>query len=101
MKDDEFCFWHSPKTAEKRKAARRRGGSRGKIPKNDSIESIEDVKCILMETINELRSCGTDNIVGKSRATGYLCSIMISAFEKSDLETRVAKLEEMLTTSTT
>ena len=103
LKDDKYCFWHSsnPAVVKKRKQARERGGSRGKLQCNDAIESVADVKRVLTETINELRSSGTQNVVGKARATGYLCSILLVSIEKGDLEERIAKLEELLTTDTT
>jgi len=103
LKDDKYCFWHSsnPEVVKKRKKARKRGGSRGKLQCNDAIESVGDVKRVLTETINELRSSGTGNTVGKARAIGYLCEVMLTAFEKHDLEQRIAKLEEMSTTSIT
>lgn len=99
MKDDPdgLCFWHSPATAEKRQQAGRRGGGRGKVERESlGIETVADVKAILVETITELRGAATENTIGKARAVGYIASILLVALEKSDLERRVARLEELL-----
>ena len=102
MKDDEYCYFHSqrPEIVEKRKQARSKGGSRGKVQQSDVIESVRDVKAVLAETINELRS-SEGNVVSRGRAVGYLCGVLLNAFEKADLEERIAKLEEVLIDSTT
>ena len=86
----------------KRKAARSRGGSRGKAARTDTIEaitSVEDVKRIITDTLNELRAAPTENVIGKARAVGYLCGVALTAIEKADLEERISKLEESLTES--
>lgn len=95
--DDNYCYQHStkPLVMEKRKRARSKGGSRGKLPVADvTIATVQDVKNIIMEAINGLRSCSSESIVAKSRALGYLCGIALTAIEKGDLEERIAKLEE-------
>jgi len=96
LTDDTYCFQHSQRSdiIERRKQARSKGGSRGKLRVVDSINTIQDVKRIIAETLNEVRSCGTDNTVGKARAVGYLCGIALTAIEKGDLEARLSKLEE-------
>lgn len=96
IRDQKYCFSHStnPETIQKRKQARSKGGSRGKLRVVDSINTIQDVKRIIAETLNEVRSSPTENIVGKARAIGYLCGIALTAIEKGDLEERIAKLEE-------
>lgn len=99
MKDDPdgLCFWHSEKTKERRRQAGKVGGSRGKVQRQAlEIETIEDVKRILVETITELRGAATENIIGKARAIGYIGNILLVALEKSALEARVSKLEELL-----
>jgi hypothetical protein len=100
LKNDEYCFWHSPKTAEKRKQAGRRGGSRGKLNRDDNIESIADIQRILAETIAELRT-DSSHVVSRGRAVGYLCSIMLTALEKGDLEERISALEAKIGENTT
>lgn len=100
MTNDEFCFWHSPKTAEKRREAGRRGGSRGKVQKkSDVIETIADIKIVLAESLNELRSCGSTDVVKKSRAVAYVCHVLADIIKDSDLERRLRELEETLSES--
>ncbi len=96
IRGDQYCFSHSmaPEIVEKRKTARSKDGSRGKLRIVDSINTIQDVKRIIAATLNELRSSPTDNVVAKSRAVGYLCGIALVAIEKADLEERIVKLEE-------
>jgi hypothetical protein len=101
MKDDPagLCFWHNPETAEARRQAGRRGGRRGKVELQEfAIDTIDDVKRVLVESLNELRQAGSESITAKSRAVGYLCSILIMAIERGDLELRVSKLENQLLT---
>ena len=89
---DGLCFWHSPATAEQRRQAGRRGGARGKLERDDSIETIQDVKRVLAETIRELRTVSTD-VVSRGRCIGYLCSILLTAIKDSDIEQRISALE--------
>ena len=92
-----FCFWHNPATAERRRKAGKVGGSKSKVHRQSlEIETIEDVKRVLVETLTELRGAATENIIGKVRAVGYIANILLVALEKSDLEARVSKLEELL-----
>lgn len=103
LKGEAHCFSHSmkPEVVQKRKAARSKGGSKGKLRVTGvTIKSIEDVKYVINETLNELRSSPTNDLVAKSRCIGYLCGIAINALEKADLEQRIAKLEESLSEPT-
>jgi hypothetical protein len=94
-----LCFWHSQKTRDKRRQAGVKGGSRGKLHKAEvDINDIQGVKRLLVETINEVRNCNADSMVQKGRAVGYLASILLVALEKSDIEQRLARLEDALLT---
>lgn len=102
MKDDPdgLCFWHSPRTAERRRKAGKVGGSKKKLRGESlEIETIADVKRVLVETLTELRGAATENTIGKARAVGYIASILLVTLEKSDLEQRVSRLEELLSDS--
>jgi hypothetical protein len=94
MHGDKFCFWHSPTTAERRRQAGRRGGSRGKLDRNESIATIDDIQRILAETISELRT-DTSHIVSRGRAIGYIASILLTAIRDNDLERRISALEAL------
>jgi hypothetical protein len=99
LKNDEYCYFHSPNTKEQRQKSARRGGNRKKINVDYvPIETVEDIKRLIAETINELRASPTENRISKARAIGYLASVLIDAIEKSDLESRMSELEKLLTT---
>ena len=104
LRDEALCFAHStkPEIVKKRDAARRKGGSKGKLQLQDvDVQTIEDIRGILSETVSELRSSASENLVSKCRTVGYLCSILLTTLEKSDLEDRISMLEESLSESTT
>lgn len=96
IREQKYCFSHSmdPDIVQKRKHVRSKGGSRGKLRVVDTIDTISDVKRIIAETLNELRSSPSSNLIGKARAVGYLCGVALTAIEKADLEERIAKLEQ-------
>jgi len=97
LKNDDFCFFHSQKSEiiAKRKLSQSKGGSKSKRNKKPiSIESLTDIQVILLETLNEIRSSGTDNIVTRSRAITYICSILADIQERTDLEKRIEALEK-------
>lgn len=98
LKLDEYCYWHSENTKEQRKRSARKGGSR-KLLQVESvpIETVEDVKRIISEAINELRLAPSESLVSKARAIGYLASVLMDAIEKSDMEKRISELERLLT----
>ncbi len=97
MKGDPYCFWHSPQTAERRRQAGRKGGSKGKLQvKGVDIQSVEDVRRVLSEALSELRASPSENVSTKARAIGYLCSIALVALEKGNLEERIARLEDLV-----
>jgi len=97
LKDGEYCYWHSEKTKEQRKRSASKGGSRRRIHVEDvPIETVEDVKHIIVEAINELRGSASENLVSKTRAIGYLASVLMDAFEKNDIENRISELEKIL-----
>ena len=105
LKDDTYCFNHSqrPDVIDKRAAARSRGGRRGKVLEAayiESIDSIDDLKQVLADALNELRLCGSENIVGKARAIGYLVNVAAGLLKDGDLEQRLSALEESLAEST-
>ena len=97
LKSDNFCFFHSqkPDIVAKRESSQSLGGRKFKTNKDPiSIESLTDIQAILLETLNEIRCSGTDNIVSKSRAITYVCSIIADIRERTDLEKRIEALEK-------
>ena len=96
----DFCFWHAPELAEKRKLARTNGGKARHGRKLDSdltgvpvkLESLGDVVTVIEGALTDLLCLETS--VARARAVGSLCSVAIKALEASDLEQRIARLEE-------
>ncbi len=66
-----------------------------KLYKNNvRINNPDGVRRLLQRVINSLLN---DEISeNKARAIGYLCNIMLKAFEVGELEERLTELEEML-----
>ena len=95
---DGFCYFHSkdPEVIKKRQEDRKRGGRRTKTQKNDDIKTLEDIRVILAEAINELRSCGSENVVSKCRAIAYCCGELRDCLREVDLEKRVEILEALM-----
>ena len=97
-----FCFWHDPARVEERRQARAKGGrarhGRAIGPVDHVapvvIEIPGDTLRILTEAINDVRAL--ENSVARSRALGYLCGVVIKAFEVTELEGRMQALETIL-----
>jgi len=93
----EFCFWHAPELAERRKLARSNGGRarHGRTVATDKtpvkLESLGDVVVLVERAVNDLLQLETS--VSRARALGYLASVATKALEVSDLEQRIARLE--------
>lgn len=104
MKSGLYCFNHSqePSVVVKRQAARSKGGRRGKIQDAayiDSLDSIDDLKGVLMDALNELRACGSDNIIQKARTVGFLVNVAAGLIKDGDMEQRIQALEENISMS--
>jgi hypothetical protein len=94
---DGHCYQHSKKVSEERHKARAKGGRHTKrhIEHIKSIETILDVKKILSDVLVELMACD-GNVLPRSRAVGYLCSIILDCIEKGDFEERLDILEKKI-----
>lgn len=92
------CFAHAPEQAEKRAAARRRGGQAGKVavlPSSDvPVRSLGDVVGLVEATINDVR-CGRVD-VRVANAVGVLANVAIKAIQQGELERRLEALEAVL-----
>lgn len=92
------CFAHSPEAAERRAAARRRGGQAGRIvvlPTSDlTVRSLGDVVGLVETTINDVR-CGRID-VRVANAIGVLSNVAIKAIQQGELEQRLEALEAVL-----
>ena len=103
LKDDDFCYFHSqkPDIIVKRVLARSRGGRNYRIDKDPvAIDSLKDIKAILVEALNEVSSSGTENIVAKYRTIAYICLILANIQDRIDLEKRVEAIENSFVMTT-
>lgn len=85
LKDDKFCFSHSEKTKEEKKKAVSKGGSSKlkKILKDPVlVENQNDLKDVLVETINELRVKNMS--VHNANAIGYLSNTLVKILPQSE-----------------
>jgi hypothetical protein len=96
----EHCFFHAPSREQERAAARSRGGqaSRRKaavLPLDTAelaLATVDDVVKLLAQTINQTRTGRLDTRT--ANAVGYLCGILLKALQDSDLDRRIAALEQ-------
>lgn len=98
LKESKFCFSHDPNMRERKMAAVRKGGSSPRKAYNPlpevRIESVKDVVTLLSVTISEVREGSVELRV--ANCIGYLSGHLIKAFEISNLESRLEKLEEII-----
>jgi len=95
-----FCFWHDPELAAARKAARSRGGrarhnrTLGNVSRSDQVtlSSVADVVTLVEGAVRDVLTL--ENSVARARCIGYLCGVATRALEVSDLEQRIAALED-------
>jgi hypothetical protein len=100
MHGSRYCFFHDPAKRKEWKAAQRQGGQTNGpavLPADAAdvtLHSGKDVAAFLAETINQVRK---GRIAPKIASTvGYLSSLLMKALETSDLEERLAMVEETL-----
>jgi hypothetical protein len=92
-----LCVFHDPIQAEKVRRARQAGGRKNRaaiMPANTphlSLNNGADAVSLLGDTINRIRTGELDPRVANS--IGYLCGILLRAFEVNNVEDRLATLE--------
>ncbi len=101
LRDQDFCFWHSPEHAEEAAEARRLGGLRrrreGTVQAAFELDSLDSVPSIrrLVE-IAVLDTLGLENSIARSRALGYLAQVALRALDIGEIEERLATLESAI-----
>jgi len=99
----EYCFFHDPAKAEKRREAQSLGGRHNHMKTlapdapDVKIEKIQDAVPLLSETINQVRKGEIDPRVANS--VGYLANVIIKAVEQSDIEKRLEEIEAAIKTN--
>lgn len=100
QKDSDYCFSHDPEKVEARIERAAKGGSMDSYKKlNLQIEPLEvnsahDIASSAIQLANELREGRIP--VKIATAVGYLLSIALKAYEKSDLEQRIESFERII-----
>ena len=98
LRDEPYCFWHSPETAEEAAEARRVGGLHRRKKKTVSaiygfagLRTIEDLQALL-ETAT-IETMALENTIARNRAIGGFVTVGAKLIEVGDLEARLAVLE--------
>jgi len=97
MKSSEFCYFHNPELADKRRESQISGGKgRLKLTRAKSkVMTMDDIKKTLSRAIRELENSNYD-VVARSRAIGYLSGVLVTTLQVSDFEKRISELEKNL-----
>jgi hypothetical protein len=95
----KYCFRHSVDTKPEALEASSKGGEAKRqylcLGKPMKIKKPEDIKRLMEKSINKLW-IGEIPMSNPAGSLGYLAKIFLEAYEKSDLETRIAELEEKI-----
>ena len=101
MRDVPFCFWHSPEHAQEAAEARRLGGLRRRREGTvagayefEGLASAADLRRLL--EIAALDALGLDNSIARLRVLTTIVQVGARLLEVSELETRLAQLEEAM-----
>lgn len=98
LREEPFCFWHSPETAEEAAEARRIGGLHRRKKKTvgaiygfHGLRTVEDLQ-LLLETVT-IETLALENTIARNRAIGGFLSVGAKLIEVGELEARLAILE--------
>jgi hypothetical protein len=99
LRDQPFCFWHSPDHTAEAAEARRLGGLRRKRERTVAgayaIEALDSVLAIrrLVE-IATLDALGLENTLARARTLASLALVALRLLDAGELEARLETLEE-------
>jgi hypothetical protein len=98
LRDEPFCFWHSPETAEEAAEARRLGGLHRRKKKTvgavygfQGLRTIEDNQALL-ETA-AIETLALENSIARNRALAGYAAVGAKLIEVGDHEERLRALE--------
>jgi hypothetical protein len=104
MRDEPFCFWHAPETAEDAAEARRLGGLHRRKKRTVSaiygfggLRTSED-QVAFLETL-VIETMALENSVSRNRAAANMVATAGKLIEAGQLEERLAALEAALASS--
>ncbi|MEX1171627.1 MAG: hypothetical protein WEG56_03335 [Chloroflexota bacterium] len=98
MRDEPFCFWHAPETAEEAAEARRLGGLHRRKKKTvaaiygvGGLRTIDDLQGLLETTVIE--TMALENTISRNRAIAGMVATGAKLIETGELAERIAALE--------
>ena len=98
MRDEPFCFWHAPETAEEAAEARRLGGLHRRKKKSvaavfgfGGLRTIGDNQALLETAVIE--TLAIENSISRNRALAAMAATGGKLIELGDLPERVTALE--------
>ena len=98
MRDEPYCFWHAPETAEEAAEARRLGGLHRRKKKTvaaiygvGGLRTIDDLQGLLETTVIE--TMALENSISRNRAIAGMVATGAKLIETGELEERIAALE--------
>jgi len=101
MRDETYCFWHSPAHEEEAAEARRLGGLRRRREKTvqgaydfTGLASVEAIRRIIEVAVVD--ALGLDNSVARARVLIAAAQAATRLLETGELEARIAALETAL-----
>lgn len=101
LKNDDFCFLHSPSIPDEvKKEAARKGGlvTKNKIESEPldeiTINKIGDILLLIIDSINRVRT--KPFCTKKANTVGYLSNIYLKAFEITNMEKRLTEIENVI-----
>lgn len=98
LRDEPFCFWHAPETADEAAEARRLGGLHRRKKKTvgaifgfRGLRTIEDNQALLETAAVE--TLAIENSISRNRALASFAAVGAKLIEVGDHEERLAALE--------
>ena len=98
MREESFCFWHAPETAEEAAEARRLGGLHRRKKKTvaniyafNGLRTIEDHQALLETAATE--TLALENSIPRNRAIAQIVSAGAKLLEVGEHEERLRALE--------
>ena len=98
LRDEPYCFWHAPETAEEAAEARRIGGLHRRKKKTvasiygfGGLRTIEDNQALL-ETA-AIETLAIENSIARNRTLASIAATGAKLIEVGDLQTRIELLE--------
>ena len=97
LKGQSHCFTHSPKTASKRRVARRRGGQATRTPKARAAADVASIQALQRHVGQVLADVLLrDNTERRAGAIARLVEVARGLIEVGDMERRLEMIEQRL-----